>query len=114
MRSARIQRVLDVTRGTELPSAVGALYRAEMWLGVGLLLAGLLCYRLGASEAATAPREYADAGMFLLIPGVFGAGAGALLLALGLSLYAPGRLRWGGHLLALAGFVYLVVDAVVR
>ena len=96
-------------RGCTLPRAASVLWRIESRLGAALLLVGGACYALGADSAATSPPEHADAGMMLLVPGFFTAVVGAALFILALTVWAPGRLRWAGHIVALICSLYLAL-----
>jgi hypothetical protein len=93
----------------ELPGAAATAWYYETRVGAALLVIGGLCARAGAHSAATAPREQGDAGMMLLIPGLFSAYLGVALLALAVSLRAPGPVRWAGHLAAAFGGAYLAL-----
>lgn len=100
---------VDPWLGSRLPSEIYALFKLEGGASITLLVLGSGAYVAGADAAAHSPREYPDAGMGLLIPGMLAVGLGAVLGIAAVSLLAPNRYRWIGHVLLLLGVLRLFV-----
>jgi dipeptide/tripeptide permease len=70
-----------ISSGDSMTSTV----KVVLGIGCAAVALGLALYYAGVRQAETAPREYVDAGMFLIVIGFVIAGVGAIvLLATGL------------------------------